>query len=1322
MTVRIATGVALRLAVCLCALAGFMAASAAVAQALTVHVYKSSFGEPGSGPGQLGEPSGIAVNDSTSLSPTAGDVYVVDRKNNRVERFNATGTYLGEFNGGGTYEVEGKTETGAAAPTGAFSKPTQIAVDDSNDPLDPSAEDVYVIDQNHAVVDKFTATGAYLGQIDGSETAQGRFNVGLAYGERSLEGVAVDPKGVLWLGIGTHGAPGPELFSFTNAETNELATEGTDKYAQTGQIAVDGEGDLYIDTYDAYAKLTSTGVTLREHFGGVEGKKLVAVDSTHGEVYLGGNEAIEAFDLAGNPIESEVGGAPAPSFGSGHLSELGGIAVNASTGAVYATNSSTDSVAMFEAVTLPSAVLGAPGDRHTRSVTLNGTVNPEGAPVSSCVFEYDTRPYAKGEAPHGSSVPCSPGNLGSGRSSEGVSANLTGLTPETTYYYQLVVTNAGGTARTPGAELFTGPKLSDEYAVNAGSTSVTLNATIDTDGADTHYYVEYGFTTAYGQYAPAPPPGGDLGAASGPQQIVSHIARLTPGATYHYRLVAVQDGETFAQPDHTFVTQAAGLPATLADERHWELVSPAKKGGALFEPTELGGAFQAAADGSAITYLVVGPVAVPATGSYKFSQLLSRRGSSGWNTTDLTLPREIPENEEPALQIGSATFEYTLFSPNLSLGLVHPPTAGTPPLAPGVTERTIYLLNTAKGVFTPLVGPFDTPEGTTLEEPGTSRESLETNSGEWQLHVAAETPDLAHVVIVTPKALTSEAVDEETAHRHEKGTPQQNLYEWGEGELQLVNFLPEGPVAHGAYGAHAPFVQMAGTQQSYGGSVSGPARAISADGRRIAWTWGHAPYSGVENEEYRGLFVRDMVEGRTVRVGGPHALYQTMNASGSLIFYTEAGELHLFEFETGRDLDLTATHGAEPSAGIQDFISDVSEDGSYVYFVASGVLAAGGERGADNLYVLHESAGVWTTRFIAQLSQDDRPTWEASSQYGSPELARISSRVSPNGRFLAFMSDRSLTGYDNIDAASGQPDEEVYEYDFASGRLVCASCNPSNVRPYGIFDSETTEPLVDRYGVWTEKASDAEDPYTAHWIAANIPGWDGNSYAPTAYQPRYLSDSGRLFFDSSDALVPRDTNGVEDVYEFEPEGVGACSTATSSSMWVYVRELAGHPVDGCVGLISSGTSAAESAFYDASESGNDVFFITTSRLAVADFDTAYDIYDAHVCTSAVPCRTEPVAPPPCSSGDGCKPSPTPQPEFYGAPATETFHGIGNLTQSAIAPTVGSTKPLTSARKRTLALKACRKLKRKPRAVCERRVRARYAVRRHAHSTGKAGSR
>ena len=98
--------------------------------------------------------------------------------------------------------------------------------------------------------------------------------------------------------------------------------------------------------------------------------------------------------------------------------------------------------------------------------------------------------------------------------------------------------------------------------------------------------------------------------------------------------------------------------------------------------------------------------------------------------------------------------------------------------------------------------------------------------------------------------------------------------------------------------------------------------------------------------------------------------------------------------------------------------------------------------------------------------------------------------------------------------------------------------------------------------------------------------------------------------------MPQDVNGTWDVYEYEPEGVPesehACTSAAQSGSDVFkparTVEVEGRTVQegaGCIGLISSGTSAEPSAFLDASETGGDVFFLTTSKLAPQDFDTSY---------------------------------------------------------------------------------------------------------------------
>ncbi len=235
-------------------------------------------------------------------------------------------------------------------------------------------------------------------------------------------------------------------------------------------------------------------------------------------------------------------------------------------------------------------------------------------------------------------------------------------------------------------------------------------------------------------------------------------------------------------------------------------------------------------------------------------------------------------------------------------------------------------------------------------------------------------------------------------------------------------------------------------------------------------------------------------------------------------------------------------------------------------------------------------------------------------------------------------------------------------------------------------------PVVDEFLAWRER-----------WIAGSLPGRYGVSGFARQYQARYLSDGGRLFFDSPDALAGRDTNGLEDVYEYEPGGVGDC---TSASVTFSERS------QGCVGLISLGTSSAESAFLDASENGNDVFFVTNARLSAADYDTSPDVYDAHVCSGEVPCVPVPVLPPACTSGDSCKAAPSPQPVIFGPAPSATFSGTGNVEGSP-TPAIGA-KSLSRAQRLARALRACRKQKgARRRSECARRAKKRYGAAKQA---------
>jgi len=132
-----------------------------------------------------------------------------------------------------------------------------------------------------------------------------------------------------------------------------------------------------------------------------------------------------------------------------------------------------------------------------------------------------------------------------------------------------------------------------------------------------------------------------------------------------------------------------------------------------------------------------------------------------------------------------------------------------------------------------------------------------------------------------------------------------------------------------------------------------------------------------------------------------------------------------------------------------------------------------------------------------------------------------------------------------------------------------------------------------------------------------------------------VTDGGRAFFESPDALVSSDTNGKFDVYEWE---------------------------NGRVTLLSTGRGDADSYFADASQSGDDAFFVTRDRLVGQDQDNNYDLYDVRV-NGGLAGQSLPVPPPPC--GEDCQGVPSDQPSGPLA-ASVAFSGPGNATTSSLA--------------------------------------------------------
>jgi hypothetical protein len=806
------------------------------------------------------------------------------------------------------------------------------------------------------------------------------------------------------------------------------------------------------------------------------------------------------------------------------------------------------------------------------------------------------------------------------------------------------------------------------------------------------------------------------------------------------------------------VSAATALP----DGRAWELVSPPEKDGASITPLGFGiqgpsgGLVQSSESGDSVTYVADAPIEAEPEGNRAIegAQVLSKRSSNAWSSKDIVTPKSKGEG----IKAGDPQ-EYRAFSPELALGLVvpfgHLNRFQEPPLVPGeaTEELSVYRRHNATceatkvGCFEPIVTPANVT--------GTETEAKTAFGG--QLEYIKATSDLSHVVLKSPVRLTESAPGEEP----------DGLYEWSaqnapSEQLNYISFLPPNSKNRVLPAGEARL----GNDQE-GGEYQSARNAISSDGRRVYWT-GIKILPGEHPVRY--LFMRDTASNTTLKVNAieegctckesagvsaeeaNRVHFQLASEDGSRVFFTSTEPLtsdsklkpkregpkptdlyvcEIVEKEAKPACKLTdLTAGFSGAGEVDGEVLGASSDGSSVYFVANGAPVSGVKGGCRlpegeevpasakcNLYVDHFNSGSqkWDEpTLITVLSEEDSPTW-GGGIFAGQFLWALTSRVSPSGRYLAFMSNSPLTGYDNRDAnplAGEARDEEVFIYDANAQKeaVSCASCNPNpEQRPTGVLDQrfagEGQNLRVDPAAVWTGK-----------WLAGSIPGWTPlNSANEPPYQSRYLLDNGRLFFNSADALVAEDTNhraetigetstqvGVEDVYQYEPAGLGGCAGPAA-----------------CVALLSSGSSEQESAFMDASTSGNDAFLFTSQQLVSADPDSTFDIYDAHVCSSESPCITPPAPPaPPCGDEASCRTSAPGSPGF-GSVSSETALGVSTAPKGQTLPskTVSTPKPLTRAQKLTRALKACKKKHKhsKPKRVaCERQARKSFGHKATSH--------
>ncbi len=951
--------------------------------------------------------------------------------------------------------------------------------------------------------------------------------------------------------------------------------------------------------------------------GGVYSILQIASDSS-GNVYVPGENDILEYSEAGTLLNTFTGS------GAGALKEPTGVAID-SSGNLWVADSGNSRI---EELSSTGAVLGEIKSEGVFSVALDGhgdvfaTVNNNADPCghlgSSCahLIEYSSEGKQLADVGVGDfGIPNDPSIHFFSMVAVNEASGRVYVTDETKHTVWVFVPP-------------TAPVVDRELTAEIGVSEVKLGALVNPGGLQTTYRFEYGPTDAYGSSTPFPE--GSVGEGLKSHAVWAAASGLAAGTTYHYRVVATNELGTVYGSDQTFTTATAaevacpneqlrsGLSARLPDCRAYELVTPPVENSSQFDTGEFAYASMAAADGEAVTLRSFEPQPGAPTGGYYY---VGTRGAAGWISESI-MP--IESYDGVICQDFKVTYAY---SEQLTKDVIE--TGG----ASSASSRA-YLENAESC----------NPEGRQVvsgEPVGYVNLLVRDNlTGTYQLvnvtppgvrpadtHFQAASADLSHVIFTETSPLAEGA---------QYGV--ENLYEWDEGALRLVSVLPDGSAVPGSLAAAA----TAGTPL--------PEGVVSGDGSHVLFAYAGALYDRIDGQ--RTVQIDEKQDGSGPSGGGS---FRAATSDGSKVFFLDESKLTAHSTAAAGEPDLYEC--ALPEGASKCELSDLTvakagehadvlrvrplgtHDSSYVYFEATGVLASntrefvnsegktvveGAEAGKENLY-------LWN---------GERTTFIATGVSGLEAPLYAGGRTSPDGKWLAFESLKSLTGYNNTPAGGTHCGEfgvcrELFLYSAATGQLACASCNP------------TGEPPIEEGGTVLREGHEL------------------------------LTDAGQAFFETREALVPSDTNGLLDVYEYE----------------------GGH-----VYLISSGTSSYESNLEDVSESGDDVFFRSNQQLVPQDTrEGQIVIYDARVDGGFA----EQSSPPACTTADACRTPVSPQPSIYGAPSSQTFEGAGNLAPPS------EVKPKKKAKPKK---KVCKPKKRK-RAHCASPAR-RTRVKAKSHRRGK----
>jgi phosphodiesterase/alkaline phosphatase D-like protein len=203
------------------------------------------------------------------------------------------------------------------------------------------------------------------------------------------------------------------------------------------------------------------------------------------------------------------------------------------------------------AASSPTVITGATTGVTDTSAVLHARINPNGSPTSYLFSYGPTSAYGINSAFKG---------VGQGNKGVDVTMTISGLTPGTIYHYRVYAQSLSGvgtgTDRTFKTAGFPPPGVATGPAANVGATVATPTASVNPNGEQTTWTVQYGLTTNYG-YQTFPEA---LSPVATPLPVSVQLAGLAPATLFHYRVVAYHNDSSTAGLDETFFTEPLVRP------------------------------------------------------------------------------------------------------------------------------------------------------------------------------------------------------------------------------------------------------------------------------------------------------------------------------------------------------------------------------------------------------------------------------------------------------------------------------------------------------------------------------------------------------------------------------------------------------------------------------------------------------------------------------------------------------------------------------------------------------------------------------------------